>query len=402
MKTFEYNGFDASGASQKGMIEALGLKHAREKLAAGGILAEHIVQAGEISLRSKTFWNKPVFSLEHRAIFYRELVTLLHAGLPLGSALEMLIQSPEMQTVRPILANIRDQIRDGSSLADAAVKASRKVTFHEKAVIAAGEKAAMLDLVLDRLADHLEEQEKLRERIITALIYPAITLFVGLCIAIGLLGFAVPRISRLLQGVALPLLTRIVMAAGNILAIYGLPLLLIGTAVVFIIWRRIKREPERLRAFEQKLFRLPFLGHAYTLLVNLRFARTLSMLLHGGVPVVESIILAGEATGSKWVSYKVEQEANSIRHGGTIAAAFRAVPPLAASLSGWVEVGEASGKLEQMLDSAGNRLQQQWDRFLARGLALLEPIIIIMTGGFVLLIVLSILLPLMALNRSIM
>lgn len=404
MITFEYTGFNASGKVLTGLIEALDVKQAREKLAADGILADQVVPAGQ-ARRRWGLWHAHRFSMETRTVFYQELVALVRAGLPLVRALDVLIQSPEMGHTRPVLANIRDRIKEGTSLADALSAASRQVSAYEKAVIAAGERAGVLDLVLERLAGFLEEQNRLRDRVTTALIYPALVVIVAIGIAVGLLGFAVPRIGQLLHEEAhlsLPLLTRFMIGLGGFTATWGLPLLVVVTAGVCIAWYRIRRDPARIQAINRGLFRVPLVGHGYTLLVNLRFARTLSLLLQGDVTLMEGMKLAGEATGSPWVRDLVTNEAESVRHGSSLADALRRIPPFATSLARWVQVGEASGGLDQLLESAGRRFQQQWDRFLSRLMALLEPALIVAISAFVLLVVLSILLPIMSLNASLL
>jgi len=402
MTTFEYKGYDASGRTQKGLIEAPDLKHAREKLASAGILAEWIAPAG--SRPDRLFFRQQRFSLEYRIEFYQELAALLRAGLPLVSALDLLIQAPDMGVLRPLLANVRDKIREGSSLAEA-LAGDNVISAHEKALITAGERAAVLDMVLERLAEFMEAQHRLREKILTALIYPAILFVVAVGIAVGLLGFAVPRIGQLLMdqtNVAMPWLTRIMISAGHVVALWGLPVLALMAAAIWVVWHRIRQDPAWARAANRRCFLLPILGRGYAILISLRFARTFSLLLRGGVSLIDSMILAGEATGSVWVNALVQREAEAIRHGASLAEALRRIPPLAVSLAGWVQVGETGGSLDHMLENAGNRLQQQWDRYLTRRLTLLEPVLIILIGGFVLVVVLSILLPIVSLNQSLM
>lgn len=402
MKTFEYRGYDAAGQPHKGLIEALDPKQAREKLAGQGILTERIGPAGADASRNWLSRRRGP-TLNQRAEFYHELVALLRAGLPVVNALDVLIQMPEMSATQPRLANLRDHIKEGAPLAGALAGAFGTISPFEKSVIAAGERAAVLDIVLERLAVFLEHQHQLRERIVTALIYPAIIIVVALAIAIGLLGVAVPRIARLLSEqshVTLPWLTRVVMGTGHFLAIWGLPIIAVIVIAIILAWHRVTHNPETARNLNQRWFRLPLIGRGYTLLVNLRFARTLALLLQGGVPLVDSLPLAGAATGSSWVSRQIERETEAVRHGASLAESLRRIPPFAGVLAGWIQVGETSGTLAQLLESAGSRGQQQWDRYLARCLAWLEPVLIVLIGGFVLVVVLSILLPIISLNQA--
>lgn len=400
MQTFEYRGFDGTGQARKGLVEALDIKRAREKLAGDGLLAENIVPAGE-SKRARFLFRSSAFAVEERTMFYRELVALLHAGLPLVAALDVLIQSPDMGAMRPILAALRDKIKEGASLAAALSSASRTVSSYEKAVIAAGERAASLGTVLERLAIFMEEQARLRDRFVTALIYPAIIFVVAIAIAIGLLGFGIPHIANLLMEdshFTLPLLTRGMIRFGSLFMHVGLPALALALVGAVFWWRTMARDPEKARDFNRRLFGVPVIGSGYTILVSLRFARTLALLLNGGLTLIDGLPLAGEATGSRWVADRVTAEADAVRHGRSLTDMLRRIPPFG-SLSGWVQVGEASGALARMLDSAADRLQQQWDRFLTRRMNMLEPVLILIIGVFVLLVVLAVLLPILTLNQ---
>ncbi|MDP2990072.1 MAG: type II secretion system F family protein [Kiritimatiellota bacterium] len=402
MQTFEYTGFDGAGRAQKGLVEALDIKRAREKLAGDGLLAENIVPAGE-SKSARFLFQSSAFAVDERTMFYRELTALLRAGLPLVAALDVLVQSPDMGATRPILAALRDKIKEGASLAAALSHASPacRISSYEKAVIAAGERAASLGTVLERLADFMDEQARLRDRFVTALIYPAIIFFVAIAIAIGLLGFGIPRIGNLLMEeshIALPLLTRGMIRFGSLFMHAGLPALALALVGAVFWWRTLASDPEKARNFNRRLFGVPVIGPGYAILVSLRFARTLALLINGGVALIDGLPLAGEATGSRWVATQVAAEADAVRHGRSLADMLRRIPPFG-SLFGWVQVGEASGELARMLDSAADRLQQQWNRFLTRRMNMLEPALILIIGVFVLLVVLAVLLPILTLNQ---
>jgi len=393
MKTFEYSGFDASGRPARGLVEALGPKEARARLAAAGTLVERLTPLG---VRFK-------FPPAARALVYRELGVLLGAGVPLVRALETLLQSPELGAAHSLLAGVRDRVREGRSLAAALAEVSRSSSAFETAILEAAERSATVESVLERLADFLEEQERLREKVQAALTYPLIVLGVGVCVAIVMLGLLVPRARDILAGgqVALPLLTRIMIALGALLARWGLPAVVAAALAAAWLRRRLRRDAEARLAWDRRLFRLPLWGRGYRLLVNLRFARTLGILLGGGVPLVESVPLAGRATGSVWAAELSQTAAERVRHGSSLAEAVRGIPPLAETLPGWIRIGEAAAALERLLDSAARRYQAQWDRFTARCLSVLEPALILLIGGFVLLVTLSVLLPILSLTQAV-
>jgi len=393
LKTYEYKGFDRDGHVSKGLVEALSVKDAREKLADDGILTERLSVTG----------RKLRFPPASRAIFYRELSALLGAGLPLVRALELLIQSHEMMDSRMLLAGIRDAVREGSSLAGALSEASESITAFERVIIEAAEHSATVEPMLESLASFLEEQEKLKDRIHGALIYPTIVLTVGICVAVLMLGLLIPRARNMLAdtGVPLPTLTRFMIGLGGVLMKWGVLFMVVVGSLLFYLRYRLRHDTEFRRDWNRRLFRVPLLGRGYGILVSLRFSRTLSILLRGGVSLIEGLILAGRATGSAWLGHLAEAEAESVRHGSSLSDAVRRIPPLSESLPGWIQVGEASGGLERLLDSAADRYQDQWDRFVGRCLSFFEPLLILLIGGFVLLVTLAVLLPVFSLSQTI-
>ncbi len=392
MKTFEYKGYNTAGQVKKGLVEALDIKDAREKLAETGILAEKVTQTG----------RQLKFSVVTRSIIYRELSALLDAGLTLVDALEILVSSPEIKEARFGLAGIRDRVREGASLAESFVAASFSVTGFEASIIEAAEKSATVSSVLARLADFLDEQEELRQSIRSALVYPIIVMSVGICVAILMLGVLIPRTRDLLSSgqAELPLLTSIMMSAGQLLTHWGIPLLAIIAAAIYIFRRKLKQDSGLRTKWDRKIFKFPIIGSGYTLLVNERFCRTMAILLDGGVSLIDSLVISGRATGSEWISALAEAESENIRHGDKLSNAIERIPPLAEFLPGWIRVGEAGGGMAKLLSSAAQRYGLQWRRFLKLRLSFLEPLILLFIGGFVLLITLAVLLPILNLSKG--
>jgi general secretion pathway protein F len=375
------------------MVEALTVKNAREKLAAAGILAERLHPTG----------RRIRFPVQHRSMVYRELSALLGAGLPLIRAFDNLLASPELESDHSLLAGIKDRLRDGLTLAAAIGESSASISAFETAIIEAAERSASVEVMLERLADFLDEQEQTREKVQTALLYPLIVLTVGVCVAILMLGLLLPRARTIMAAgnAPMPALTQFMLGLGAQLARWGLLILAALAAAGGFVRHKLRTDSRWQVRWDQALFRVPMFGRGYAILVNLRFARTLAILLRGGVSVIEGSLLAGKATGSIWVNELVRREAETVRHGGTLADALRRVPPLARSMPGWVQTGEASGSLDRLLDSAGKRCQAQWDRFVTRSLSLLEPVLILVIGGFVLLVTISVLLPILSLTKGV-
>jgi general secretion pathway protein F len=391
LKTFEYRGLDRAGRLCKGLVEALTAKDARERLAATGVLAESIAPTG----------RRLAFPVSLRTMVYRELSALLGAGVPMVRAFDHLIQSPELQACRSLLAGVKDRLREGLPLATALSEASSSFTPFEKAIVEAAERSAAVDQMLERLASFLEDQERTRERVQSAMVYPLIVLAVGICVAVLMLGLLVPRARDLLSAgnLELPWLTRCMTALGGAIVRWGIAVVAVLAGMLLLLRNRWRSDAELRLRWDRLRFRLPLWGRGYVLLANLRFARTLVILLRAGVPLIEGVILAGRATGSVWLAEMAAAEAETVRHGSSLNEALRRIPPLAGTLPGWIQIGEASGGLDKLLESAGRRYQDQWERFVGRCLAVLEPVLILLIGGFVLLVTLSVLLPVMSLTR---
>lgn len=401
MKTFEYVGFTSDGRRARGIVEADGPKAARERLAAQGVLVERLRAAGD-SAAQRSRRRPAMGHAAVRAAIFRELASLLRAGLPVARALDVLIESPELAGARSDLAAARDRIREGTAFSDA-LEAGGRVTPFETAAFRAGERAGALDVGLERVADYLETQARIRERIVSALIYPAVVLTLTALVAIGMLGFLLPTLARLWDdaGVELPAFTRAVMALGRA-ARWALPTLIVATVItVAAIRRRATRSAEWRERVDRWRYRLPVAGPLYRALAALRFARALALLLRGGAPLVEALPLAGRATGSPWAARGVEAAAEAVRHGRSPADALREVPPLRDAIPNWVHAGEASGDLVRLLTAAADRQQFIWERKLGRALALLEPALVILLGALVLTVALAIVLPILALHRGI-
>jgi len=172
MTTFEYRGYDISGHPRNGLIEAMDPKDARKRLTAQGILAETL-QAAE-GAAARRIGRSAAFRADTRTLFYRELAALLGSGIALVPALEVILQAPELDQSRTLLAAVRDNVREGRPLSAALAAVSKRVTAFEQAVLEVGERTGGMNEALDRLAAFLEEQEHLREKLATALLYPCV------------------------------------------------------------------------------------------------------------------------------------------------------------------------------------------------------------------------------------
>jgi len=394
MKSFSYRGYRADGVTCNGLIEAESPKAAREKLAGQGILAERLRNAGSA---------KGGLSSSRRGILYRELAALLKAGLPLVNALGTLLKTPDLEASADVLASVRDHVREGCSLAAALKSAIADISPFEAATIDVAEQTASLEAVLEQLAVFIETQEILRQRLQRAMIYPSLVLALGLVVAVVMLGVLLPRTQQMIGGTtALPALTRAMLWLADIVFPWGVLLVITAVPVFIAWWRKTARSADKRALYDRRFYRLPLAGKGYSALVSSRFARTLGILVHSGVSLVEGVPLAARATGSVWCERLALMASDKIRHGCTLEAAVRDMPPLADALTGWIGVGEAGGDLARLLEHAADRCDRRFEHFLAKMLAVLEPLLLLLIGAFVLLITLAVMLPVFSLTDAVL
>lgn len=399
MTTFEYRGYDTGGHARSGLVEAADLKDARKRLAALGILPESIQSAGAPGARRA---RRPAFPVEVRTMFYRELAALLGSGVALVPALDVILQAPELDRARVLLAAVRDAVREGRALSAAMAAAAAQVTAFEQAVMEVGERTGGMSAALERLAAFLEEQEKLREKLATALLYPCVV--VSLAVVIGglVLVFLLPMVQRIFTEthLALPLLTRVMLTGGRVFGIFLLASAGGAAAGVAALRRRLGADAALRIRLDRRLFALPLIGGGWRNLASLRFVRVLGLLLERGVGLIESVPMAGRASGSAWLADCARRETAAMGQGKPLVEVIRGIEPLHPSLAAWVQAGEAGGNLTGLLDSAAQRFQQSWDRLASRGMLVLEIGMTLVVGLFVTLIALAVLLPVLQMNKG--
>jgi general secretion pathway protein F len=268
-----------------------------------------------------------------------------------------------------------------------------------RAMVSAGETSGTLPGILDRLADLLERQAQVRGKVLSALAYPIVLSFVAAFVVFALMIYVVPKVVEQFQDVGqeLPLLTRVVIGLSNFLANWWWALLAGLLLMVFLFSRALREENLRL-GFDRFLLRLPLLGRLQRDLHAARLARTLSTMVASRLPLLEGLRLTTQTVHNRVLRKASADIAEAVRTGGSLSGALKRAgvfPPLLVYLTA---SGEASGRLDMMLERAADYLEREFDTFTATALALLEPAIIIIMGAVVAVIVLSILLPILQLD----
>jgi len=333
--------------------------------------------------------------------FTQQLATLVEAGLPLDRTLSILGDLSVSPRLRQIVQDVAQSVRGGSTLADALGRHHpRPFSRLYINTVRAGEKGGVLEVALRRLADHLEATRELRDALVSAAIYPALLLSVGVAAVIFLMTFVLPRFAVIFAdlGQALPLPTRILLGTSQVLVAYWWVFVVVALGAVFL-WQFVSRSEGARLAVDRRLLDLPLIGDLLRRIEVGRFARTLGTLLHSGVPLLSALGVAREVSANRVLAQALSQVQEGVKRGDGLArpmAESGAFPALAVHM---VRVGEETGRIEEMLGRVASSYEVEIRVAVRRRIALLEPVIILALGLIVLGIVISILLAILSINE---
>ncbi|HEV8256878.1 MAG TPA: type II secretion system F family protein [Casimicrobiaceae bacterium] len=407
MALYRYKAVNPAGDIAAGELDAANESEIVDRLRDQGLMPMQVVAAAgdRSATAAKTAQKRSWFAArrvtrDHVLAFTRELATLLHAGLPLDRALEILIGLATAPPVAVLLQTIRDSIRGGKSLSQA-IDMHREVfsRFYVN-IVRAGEAGGALGVVLSRLAETMERNKELRESIKAALIYPTILVCVAVASVMVLLVWVVPQFQQTFAqaGKALPLPTQVVIFVGTGLRRYWWLIALIVAAAVWLIRRRLARPEVRFR-WDRRLLRLPLLGDLLAKVEVARLARTLATLLANGVTLLAGLSIVKDTMTNSVLASALDGVVTRLREGkgfGRPLIETGLYPRLATQM---ILVGEESGRLEEMLQRIADVYDREVQMAVRRFLAVLEPVLILSLAVLIGGIVLSILVGVMAMSE---
>jgi len=401
MPDFAYVGLDTAGRERRGSVRAETRDAARVQLTRRKLYIVRIEPAAEGAappLLSRGLLARRRMAVKQVTLFTRQLATLIQVS-PLEEALRTISRQAEREEVRRVLGNVHSGVVEGRRLSEAMAREADSFPPLYRAMVAAGESSGTLPQILERLANLMERQAQVRGKVLSTLAYPIILACVAAFVVFALMIFVVPKVVEQFQdiGQTLPLLTRIVIGLSAFLAAWWWALLLLIAGGVLLFGRALKDEGVRMK-FDRMLLRLPLIGRLIRDLHAARLARTLSTMVSSRLPLLEGLRLTTGTVHNRVLRAASADIAEAIRTGGSLSGALKRAgifPPLLVYLAA---SGEASGKLDVMLERAADYLDREFDTFTTTALSLLEPAIIIVMGAIVALIVLSILLPILQLD----
>lgn len=407
MPVYQYKALKDDGSADAGVIDADSPRDARTKLknrklfvtdllAVGGAVAG----GGPGRRVQPPWWHRR--KIQDLALTTRQLGTLLASGIPMMGAMSAIIEQAEDRWLKAILLDVRERVAQGATLSDALAGHPKYFNDLYVNMVRAGEASGNLDRVLAKLADYLQEQHRLRARIMAALTYPIIMVIIGMIVVSVLLGFVVPKILDVLQkegrGEALPLPTEILIGISGLVQHYWW-LGLAGLGGLFLAYKAtVKSGGGRLWIDTTKLG-LPIFGNLLRKSAIARFATTLATLLESGLPILDALNVVKRVVGNALLSQTIDQVREKVVEGADIATPLKASKVFPPVVGYMISVGEESGQLEDLLKRVAESYDEEVEIAAQKMTSLLEPLMIVVMAVVVGFIVMAILLPILQMSN---
>ncbi|MEM0954127.1 MAG: type II secretion system inner membrane protein GspF [Pseudomonadota bacterium] len=406
MTAYRYRALDIEGKLTKGILEGDSERQIRTALRAQRLKPVEVAEANRRMVGATNVGFSRLFAPRVKpgdlALVTRQLATLVQSNLPIDECLQAVAEQTRKQRLKGLLLQVRSRVAEGHSLAYAMGEFPNVFSEMYRAMVKAGEAAGFLGPVLEQLADYSEQRQYTQQKLQMAMIYPFILLGVAVAVVVALMVFVVPELVGIFAHTQaeLPWLTRFLIAASDYVRDWGL-LTLAALVVVVFSARALLRQEGRRRRWHQLLLALPGVRGILTSIDTARFASTLSILMASGVPLLESLRIAGAVLNNRILRESSASVAEMVQEGSSLNRALQQsghFPPLMVHM---VASGEASGELETMLQRSATNQERELEMTLGTLMGVMEPLMVVFMGGMVLGIVLAILLPIFELNTMV-
>jgi type IV pilus assembly protein PilC len=393
-ETYTYRVRDREGSLLTGELQADSRPLVVSRLREQGYIPLEIKQKSTGMSKEISFLTRKKVKLKSLSIFSRQFATMINSGLPLLRALAILEQQTEAKELARVIGEIRLEVEKGASLSEAMAKYPKAFSRLYVAMTRAGETGGVLDQVLLRLADTLEREVELRRRVKSAMTYPVVVMVIVSLILIGMLVFVVPQFQDLFRslGGTLPLPTRILLGVSAVFKKFFVFVFLGAGLGVYGFRQWIKTEKGRYK-FDQLKLKIPVFGPLFHKTALSRFARTLGALSRSGVPLLQSLDIVQETVSNAVVAGAVKDLQVAVKEGESLATPLAKHPVFPPMVVQMLAVGEETGALDTMLEKIANFYDDEVAATVDALTALIEPLLIVMVGGSVGLIVISLYLP---------
>jgi type IV pilus assembly protein PilC len=382
--TYAYKVKDARGRFVEGKVEAASGTAVADKLRAMGYVPLEVREANTGMQREIKLGRAKRVKLKDLSVFSRQFATMIDAGLTMLRSLTIMSEQSENPELRKVLRLVKQDVEGGLSLSAAFVKHPQVFPPLMVNMTRAGEAGGFLDVAMRQIADNFEAEVKLRGKIKAAMTYPIVVFVLAILMCIGMLVFVVPVFEGMFTdlGGELPLPTKVLVFLSSAMR-FLLPALVVLGLVGVVLWRKYGRT-ERVRNVVDPLkLRMPVFGKLFSKIALARFARNLSTLLTSGVPILQSLDIVSETTGSIVISRALKDVQESVRRGETVAgplAEHEVFPPMVVQM---IASGEETGAIDQMLQKIAEFYDDEVEATTEALTALIEPLMIAFLGGIV-------------------
>jgi len=438
MPTFQFEALNDAGKPQKGTINAANSDEAIARIRSQGFFPTSVREqktkkksggpastgpasssgSGKKKSAMEISINIGGVSQKQLMLFTRQLSTLQDAGLPILRSLAILEQQQKPGLMKNSLGGVHEDVSGGASLSDSMAKHPKAFNTLYTKMIAAGEVGGVLDLILQRLAEFLEKAEKLKKRIISAMIYPTAVISIATIIVLGIMMFIVPKFVEIFQDfdTQLPLPTLLLIDAAKWLAgplisldkggngswFPGFTVVIMAPFLLFFAFKFARKTGAGKAIIDRAMLRTPVMGKLIAMSTIAKFTRTLGTLINAGVPILDAITITSETTGNDVYARTLMAVHDSVRQGDSFAEPLRKAKVCDSLVVNMIDVGEETGDLDKMLEKIADNYDEEVDNTVAGLVSLLEPIMVIVLGVIVGGIVISLFLPMITLMESMM
>jgi general secretion pathway protein F len=406
MPVFQYKGFDAGGAARAGILDADSPKEARLQLRSMHVHVTDLEPLSTLTVGTSKRFLPAFLQKRHReeiVLLTRQLGTMLRSGIPLASCLTAMVEQAGHQDLEVVLRDIREKVTQGATFADALAHHPGYFDDLYVNMVKAGEAAGNLDVILSRLADFTQKQERIRSKVKAALAYPVVMIIFGVLVVTVLMTFVVPRILSVLskgpqKGTPLPVPTQILVTVSSFMGSYWY--LIFGSVVAaWLMFRVAMRSEEFQYKWDRFRLRVPILGDLFKKSAVSRFCTTFGTLLKSGIPALQALTIVKGIVGNKVMARVVDEIHQKIVEGADISGPVKKsgiFPPVVGYM---IAVGEQSGTLEEMLERVAEAYDSEVEITSQKVTSMIEPILIVCLSLVVGFIVIAILLPILQIGQ---
>ena len=402
MSTFAYTAVDPNGKTVKGKIDADSEQLVLSKLHGQSYHVMSVTEERARSSKAASAAPGRKVKLNSMVIFSRQFATMIDAGVAIVRCLDILEGQTKDPVLNPVIAHCKKDVKGGSSLTDAFAKHPNVFSRLYVNMVKAAETGGILDKILDRLAAFLEKEQEVRGKIKAAMIYPVLILVFAVIMVVALFMFVLPKFKQIFDSmdIQMPVATKALFAISAVMQHYWymLPILVIGFAFGYRYYSRTESGTWNIDMLKLKF---PVIGELVQKMSISRFSRTFATLIASGVPMMRSLEIVGETSGNKVIAHAVDSARSAIREGQKISTPLAQSGLFPGMVTHMIDIGEETGRLSEMLEKVSDFYDQEVDNAVKALTSLIEPCLIVVMGGLVGFIAVSIMAPIFTLISNI-